>query len=159
MIGRVQVTFVGEIFRLWNYTDRMIKAARFASGLGCLASVLAPLVAILLYPKANWLFAFVLMGIIVLVLNSRLAKDPTPQALADEIERLLMGKYSGWDVDNFESQRIRDPQLRGFFLKSMEVNCAPETWVSLDEHQKDRLKEIIRDLRSLGQAHDAESRH
>jgi len=73
----------------------MIKAAKFASGLGCLTAVLAPLLAILLYPRANWLFAFVLVGIAVLVLNERLAKDPTPQALADEIERLLTGNTGG----------------------------------------------------------------
>lgn len=132
----------------------MVKAAKFASGLGCLVSVLAPLVAVLLYPRANWLFALVLVGIAVLALNRRFARDPTPQALADAIDRLLTGRYSGWDVDNFESQRIRDPQLREFFRKSMEVDRAPETWVRLDEDRKDRLREIVRDLRSLGEAHE-----
>jgi hypothetical protein len=73
----------------------MIKVAKFASGLGCLTAVLGPLLVILLYPRANWLFAFVLLGIVVLVLNDRFAKDPTPQALADEIERLLTGHSAG----------------------------------------------------------------
>jgi hypothetical protein len=135
----------------------MVKAAKFASGLGCLTSISALLLAILLYPRANWLFAFVLLGIVVLVLNERLAKDPTPQALADEIERLLTGTYAGWDVDNFESHRIRDPQLKELWSKSMLAgpHAAPEEWVGLDEEHKDRLREIIRELRALGEARNA----
>jgi hypothetical protein len=135
----------------------MIKAAKFASGLGCLTAILAPLLAILLYPRANWLFAFVLVGIAVLILNDRLAKDPTPQALADEIERLLNGKFAGWDVDNFESHRIRDPKLKELWRKSMLAgpHRTPEEWVGLDEEHKDRLREIIRELRALGEAHNA----
>ncbi|MGB0043616.1 MAG: hypothetical protein WBP91_10615, partial [Terriglobales bacterium] len=69
----------------------MKKAAKFASGLGCLVSVIAPLLAILLYPRANWLFAFMLIGVAVVAFNALWAKDPTPQDLADEIERLLTG--------------------------------------------------------------------
>jgi hypothetical protein len=135
----------------------MIKAVKFASGLGCLASLLALLFAILLYPRANWLFAFVIVGIAVLVLNNRLTKDPTPQALADEIERLLTGKSGGWDVDNFESHRIRDPQLKELWRKSM-LTGLPEEWVGLDEEHKDRLRELIRELRALGEARNAEGR-
>jgi hypothetical protein len=135
----------------------MIKPQQFASGLGCLTSLVAPLLAILLYPRANWLFAFVVLGIGVLVLNARLSKDPTPQALADEIERLLTGHYGGWDVDNFESHRIRDPQLKELWRKSMLAgpHPAPEEWVGMDEERKDRLRQIIRELRSLGRARDA----
>jgi hypothetical protein len=135
----------------------MIKVAKFASGLGCLTAVLGPLLGILLYPRANWLFAFVLLGIVVLVLNDRFAKDPTPQALADEIERLLTGHSAGWDVDNFESHRIRDPQLRELWNKSMLAgpHPCPEEWAGLDEEYKDRLRQIIRELRVLGEARDA----
>jgi len=57
----------------------MKKAAKFASGLGCLTSVVGPVLALLFYPKANALFALVLVGIAVLVLNSVFASDPTPQ--------------------------------------------------------------------------------
>ena len=128
----------------------MIRAAKFASGLGCLTSLLAPLLAILLYPKANWLFSFVLLGIVVLVLNDRFAKDPTPQALADEIERLLTGDWWGWDADDFEHHRIRDPQLKELWHKSMLVGL-PKGW-ALDEEQKDRLRKIVGELRALGEA-------
>jgi hypothetical protein len=135
----------------------MIKAAKFASGLGCLTAVLALLLAILLYPRANWLFAFIFIGIAVLILNERLAKNPTPQALADEIERLLTGHSAGWDVDNFESYRIRDPQLKELWQKSMLAgpHPAPEEWVGMVEEHKDRLRQIIRELRALGEARDA----
>jgi hypothetical protein len=124
----------------------MTKAAKFASGLGCLTAVLARLLAILFYPRANWLFAFVLVGIAVLVLNERLAKDPTPQALANEIERLLNGKSARWDVDNFESHGISDPQLNELWRRSMLAGShpCPEEWVGLDKEHKDRLREIIR---------------
>ncbi len=135
----------------------MIKVAKFTSGLGCLTAVLAPLLAILFYPRANWLFAFVLLGIAILVLNERLSKDPTPQALADEIERLLTGHYGGWDVDDFEHRKIRDPQLKELWRRSMQVgpHPTPEEWVGMDEEHKDRLRQIIRELRALGEASDA----
>jgi hypothetical protein len=136
----------------------MVKAAKFFSGLGCLVSVLAPLMAILLYPRANWLFAFVLVGIAVIVLNNRLVKDPTPQELADDIERILNGESVGMDVDNFEHRKIRDQQLDQLWRRSMAVgpNPCPEEWVGLDEAHKDRLREVIRELRALGEARDAE---
>src|SRR5271166_3313574 len=130
----------------------MIKVVKFASRLGCLTAVLAPLLAILLYPRANWLFGFVLVGIAIIILSVRLAKDPTPLALADEIERLLTGKYGGRDVDDFESRRIRDPRLRELWHRSMEVDRAPENWVGLGEEGKDRLRKVIRELRALGGA-------
>jgi len=44
-----------------------------------LTSIIAPLLALVLYPRANWLFAFVFIGVVVLVLQSLYAKDPTPQ--------------------------------------------------------------------------------
>lgn len=133
----------------------MKKTAKFVSGLGCLISVLAPLLALLLYPRAKWLFGFVLVGIAVLVLNRKVAKDPTPQTLAEEIERLLNGTSGGWDVDNFESRRIRDPKISEFWRRSMEVGGLPEEWVRLEEGRKHQLEEIIRSLRELGNERDA----
>ena len=121
-----------------------------------MTAVLAPLLAILLYPRANWLFAFVLLGIAILVLNERLSKDPKPQALADEIERLFTGHYGGWDVDDFEHRKIRDSQLKELWRRSMQAGThpAPEEWVGMDEEHKDRLRQIIRELRAIGEASD-----
>ena len=140
------------MLRLWQTNAHMKKAAKFGAGLGCLISIVAPLLAALLYPRAKWLFAFVLIGVAVLILNGLFVKDPTPQALADDIERLLTGSYGGWDVDDFESQRIRDPQLRELWRRSMDVGGLPEKWVRLSEEQKSQLREIIRKLRELSEA-------
>jgi len=133
----------------------MRKAVKVLSGLGCLVSVAAPVIAALAYPNVNWLFAFVLVGVLVLALNIVFAEDPTPQDLADEIERLLNGNYGGWDVDDFEHQRIRNPQLRGLWQKSMEIGGLPEEWVNRDEEVKNHLREIVRRLRELGADHGA----
>jgi hypothetical protein len=139
---------------------RMNRAAKFLSQLGCLLAVLAPFLAFLLYPRAKWLFAFVLVGIAVLVLNHLFAKDPTPEDLADQIERLLTGHFGGYDVEDFEHQRIRDPQLKEFWHRSMAVGGLREEWVRLGEEQKQQLRAVIRELRELGEVHDAgKSKH
>lgn len=138
-----------------NCQDRMKRAAKLLSGFGCSISILAPLLALLIYPRANWLFWLALVGIAVLVLNHRFAKDPTPHALAEEIERLLTGTYIGWDVDDFEHRSIRDPQLSEVRRRSMEVGGLPEEWIRLEEEQKHELREIIRQLRELGNERDA----
>jgi hypothetical protein len=127
----------------------MKRALKIASGLGCLISIAAPLLALVLYPRAKWLFAFLLIGFAVLWLNRRFSKDPTPQALADQIESLLTGNYTGkWDVDNFEMQSIRDPQLQDLHSRCMSV-ALPEEWPKLNEARKNLLREIIVELRSL----------
>ncbi len=137
----------------------MNKAKRFVSGSGCLVSVLGPLLAILLYPRAKWLFAFVLIGVAFLILDVLLRKDPTPQALADWIEGLLAGNFKAWDVDDYENLGLRDPQLKEFWHKSMSIGGLPEEWVRLGEQQKHQMLEIIQDLRRLGEAKEAAARH
>ena len=112
-------------------------------------SLAGPLLAVVLYPRAKWLFAFVLIGFAVLWLNRRFAKDPTPQALADQVERLLTGSFAGWDVDDFEMQGIRDPQLQDLQRRCMKVGGPPEEWVKLNEERKNQLREIIVELRRL----------
>jgi hypothetical protein len=135
----------------------MKRVAKIASGLGCLTSIVAPLLGVLLYPKANWLFALVLIGVAIIVLQVRFAKDPTPEAFADEIQRLLTGNYGGWDVDNFEHRGIRDPQLKDFWHRAMRIGSLPEDWMRLDEKQKDQLRGVIRELRELGEAQRSSS--
>jgi len=146
------------LLRLWQ-TDaaHMKKTAKFRAGLAMELSVglmlfVAPFLAVLLYPRAKWLLALVPIGVAVLILSGLFAKDPTPQALADDIERLLTGSSGGWDVDDFEHQRIRDPQLRELWRKCMDVGGPPEEWVRLNEGQKSELREIIRKLKELGEA-------
>jgi hypothetical protein len=74
---------------------QMKKVVKLASGFGCLISVIGPILALITYPRAKWLFAFILIGFAVLWLNRRFANDPTPQALADQIENLLNGHCYG----------------------------------------------------------------
>ena len=95
------------------------------------------------------MFALVLVGFAVLWLDHRFRKDPTPQLLADQIERLLTGSYAGWDVDDFEAQSIRDPKLKDLHRRSMSVGGLPEQWLNLPEEQKTELWEIIHELRNL----------
>jgi hypothetical protein len=130
----------------------MNKAAKFGTRLGCLISILGPLLAALLYPRAKWLFAFALIGVVGPILSSLFAKDPTPQALADDIEHLLTGRFGGWDVEDFEHKRIRDPQLRELWGRSMKIGGLPEEWVRLNEERKSQLREIIRKLRELSES-------
>src|ERR1700756_4196486 len=99
----------------------MGKIAQFTFGSGCLVSVLAPIVGLVLYPRANWLFAFVFVGIALLLLNSFAAKPPTPREVADRAERLLNGDYGSYDVDDYEHLSPKDPQLRELWQRSMTV--------------------------------------
>lgn len=128
----------------------MKKIARFMFGSGCLVSVLAPLVGLVLYPRANWLFAFVVVGIALILLNILTAKPPTPQEVAERAERLLSGDYGGYNVDDYEHLNPRDPQLRELWQRSMAVGGLPEEWVRLNEAKRNEVREIIRDLRQLG---------
>jgi len=96
-----------------------------------------------------------LIGFAVLWLNRRFAKDPTPQALADQIEHLLDGDYYGWDVDDFEMQSIRDPHLQDLHRRSMKIGGLPEEWVRLSEERKNQMREIIAELRKLDYARRA----
>ena len=116
---------------------------------GCLVSVLALLIGFALYPKANWLFAFVLVGIALIVLNVLTAKGPTPQELADRAERLLIGSLQGYDVDEYEHLNPKDPHLRKLWHRSLEVGGPPEEWVRLDEEKKNELRDVIRSLRQM----------
>ena len=129
-----------------RYGEKILK---FVTGLGCLASIAGPLLAIILYPRAKWLFALVVIGIAIVIMAERTRKDLTPAALADEIENLLTGNYGAWDVDGFEHRGIRNPTLREYYLKSMSIGGLPETWVRMTDAEKDEMREIIRQLRQL----------
>ncbi len=98
--------------------------AKFASRLGCLLSVLGPLIALVLYPSAKWLFAFALIGVAVLVLNHLLAPDPTPNDVAGRAERLLNGTSAGWDVDDYEHLNPHERRLNDLWQSAGILICA-----------------------------------
>jgi len=112
--------------------------------------VLTPVLAIVLYPKAKWLFAFVLIGIALLVFNILTTKDTTPQELADHAERLLSGTGGAWDVDDYEHLNPKDPALKDLWRSTMAVGGLPEEWVRLGEGKQNEIREIIRKLRQMG---------
>jgi hypothetical protein len=125
----------------------MDKSAQVLFRSGCLVSVTALVSAVVLYPRARWLFVLLVIGIALVVVSIRFAKGPTPQAVADDIECLLSGNYGGWDVDDYEHLNPRDPETRELWRKSMEIGGLPEGWVRLDEKKKDQLRDIVRNLR------------
>jgi hypothetical protein len=69
----------------------MKRIARILSRLGCLISVLAPIVALVLYPTANWLFGFAVIGVAILVVGFMTSKERSPQEVGEFGERLLNG--------------------------------------------------------------------
>jgi hypothetical protein len=126
----------------------MKKVTQIMFGSGCLVSVLAPVIGFVLYPRANWLFAFVLVGLALILLNVLTAKAPTPEDVANRAERLLSGSHGGYDVDDYEHLNPRDPRIRELWHRSMKVGGLPEEWVRLDEAKKNELRNIIQSLRS-----------
>ncbi len=130
----------------------MRRIARFMFRLGCLVAVLAPLAAIILYPKAKWLFAFVLVGIALLAITVLTAKAPTPQEVAEHAERLLNGTAGEWGVDDYEHLNPKNPNTRELWHRTMVVGGSPEEWVRLDEAKKNELREIIRAPKRAGGA-------
>jgi hypothetical protein len=127
----------------------MRQAAKFASLCGLIASIVGPVIALVVYPKGNWLFATPLLGVLVIVLNNRFAKQPSPEEIADHAERLLNGTFGGWDVDDYEHLGVKDPRLKELHMKTMRVGGLPEEWVSLPEPQKNDLRKIILELRAV----------
>jgi hypothetical protein len=106
-------------------------------------------VAIVLYPKANWLFAFVLIGIALVVFQVATSKGPSPQEIASQAERLLSGTGARWDVDDYEHLNPKDSALNDLWRTTMTIGGLPETWTRLDEQRKSELQEIIAKLRNM----------
>jgi len=64
----------------------MQRATQLIFRSGCLVSVLLLIIGAVLYPRAKWLFAFVLVGIALLAIAALTSKKPTPQEMADLAE-------------------------------------------------------------------------
>jgi hypothetical protein len=116
---------------------------------GCLVSVIAPIIAVAIYPRANWLFAFLLLGIALIVLGVVSRKQPTPTEVADRAERLLDGSYGRWDVDDYEYLNPKSEQLKDVWRKTISIGGLPGEWTKLDDETKSRIREVIADIRRL----------
>jgi hypothetical protein len=137
--------------RVWH-TLSVSNSGKLVARIGCLVSIAAPLVALLLYPRARWLFAFPLIGVLILVLLTRFSKDPSPIAVADHAQRLLDGTGGGWDVDDYEHLNPREPQLRELWQNTMKIGGLPEEWTTLNKDRTNELQNIIRAIRGLPQS-------
>ena len=127
----------------------MKQVAQIGFRAGCLVSVLAPLLALVFYPRAKWLFGLVLIGVVLVVFKVLTRKDPTPQEVADRADRLLSGTGGGWDVDDYEHLNPKDPVLKNLWRGTMEVGGLPEEWVRLDDAKQNEMREIIRKVRQM----------
>jgi hypothetical protein len=123
-------------------------AIKLVVRIGCLLSIICPLIAVVLYPRAPWLFAVALVGAVILILT-RFSKDPAPLAVADHAQRLLDGTGGTWDVDDYEHLNPREPRLRDLWENTMKIGGLPEGWPTLDEGRKNELQNIIHALRDL----------
>lgn len=117
--------------------------------IGCLVSVIAPIIAIAIYPRANWLFAFLLLGIALVVLGVVTRKQPTPTEVADRAEHLLDGSYGGWAVDDYEHLNPKSEQLRDLWRRTMSIGGLPEEWTRLDDETRSGIREVIAEIRRL----------
>lgn len=117
--------------------------------IGCLASVIAPIIAIVIYPRANWLFAFLFLGIALIVVGVATRKQPTPTEVADLAEHLLDGTYGGWAVDNYEHLNPKGEQLKDLWGRTMGIGGLPEKWASSDDEIKSKIREVIAEIRRL----------
>jgi hypothetical protein len=126
------------------------KPTRLIFRAGCLVSVLGPLIAVVIYPRGNWLFWLLLAGIALLAIITLKRKKTTPQEMAELAEGIVNGTSGAWDVDNYEHWNPKDEQARTLWNRTMTLGGLPEEWVRLDEAQKDELRSIISTLRQLG---------
>jgi hypothetical protein len=127
----------------------MKHGSKFIGLLGCLTCVVGPLLGIVLYPRAPWLFAFVLVGVAILIVRTRFSKGPLPAEVADHAERLLEGRDVAWDVDDYEHLNPREPELRELWRRTIQIGGLPEEWPRLDDVRKNELRDIICAVRLL----------
>lgn len=117
--------------------------------IGCLMSVIAPIIAIAVYPRANWLFAFLLLGIALFVVGVATRKEATPTEVADRAEQLLDGSYTGYAVDDYEHLNPKSGQLKDLWRRTMGIGGLPEEWAGADDGTKSRIREVITEIRRL----------
>jgi hypothetical protein len=137
----------------------MKRILRVLSRAGCLTSLLAPILGVILYPKANWLFAFLLLGIVIVVVEVITRKQPTPTEVADRAEHLLDGSdggYGSWAVDDYEHLNPKSEPLKDLWRRTMSIGGLPEEWTRSDDETRARMLEVIAEIRRLG---STESNH
>ena len=116
--------------------------------IGYLVSVIAPIIAIAVYPRANWLFAFLLLGIALFVVGVATRKEATPTEVADRAGP-SDGSYTGYAVDDYEHLNPKSEQLKDLWRRTMGIGGLPEEWAGADDGTKSRIREVITEIRRL----------
>jgi hypothetical protein len=75
-------------------------------------------------------------------------KQPKPQDLSDQAQRILSGQYRKWDVDDYENADPKGPKLKDLHMRILSFGL-PEEWVKLGNTEKGKLYEIIAEMREL----------
>jgi hypothetical protein len=88
--------------------SHMKKTPQFVFNSGCLVSVLAPVIGFVLYPRAKWLFAFVLVGYDVDDYEHLNPKDPRLRELWRK-SMVVGGLPEEWvRLDEAKKNELRD---------------------------------------------------
>jgi hypothetical protein len=101
------------------------------------------------YPQANWLFAFPLLGIALIVFGMVTHKRPTPPEVAGRAEHLLDGCYGRWVVDDYEYLGLKSEQLKDLWKRTMWIGGTPEKCAGLDDKTKRKICEVTGEIRRL----------
>jgi hypothetical protein len=124
-------------------------AAQIGARAGCLISILGPILALVLYPRAKWLFALALVGLALVVVQIVTARELTPQQIAELAEHILSGTDGASDVDNYEHFNPKTPAVQNLWRSTMSIGGLPEEWVRLCPTKQSEIREIIRQLREM----------
>jgi hypothetical protein len=81
-------------------------------------------------------------------LNIFKSNQRTPQDLADQAQRIFSGNCKKWDIDHYEHTNPKDPMLKDLHLETLKFGL-PEEWYKLDSASRDKLNEIIEEMRNL----------
>jgi hypothetical protein len=128
---------------------RSSNSTRLIGRAGYLVTVLGPLIAVVTYPRVNWLFGGLLVGIVLWAIAALKTKKATPQEMAELAEGILNGTSGAWGVDDYEHWNPKDSEMRTLWNRTMTLGGLPEEWARLDEAQKNELRGIIRTLGEL----------
>ena len=125
----------------------MLRVSIFRSA--CLISLVAPIVALVFYPRLNWLFAFVLVAPALFIFGILTHKSAGPEEVVSRAERILSGAYGTWDVDDYENLNPKEASVNELWRKTMAIGGLPEEWAALDETKKKELNEVIQKMKRL----------
>ena len=128
------------------------KVERMANNIiafGCLGGLVAPFIALAIFPRGKWLFLAPFVAFALLILLGRFRKPQTPQFIAGCAEELLEGGGHGFAVDDYEGINPSQGPAYDLWRETFRIGGLPEDWPQLDEWKKEELRQVIAKLRAL----------